>query len=423
MSKHKKKVDSKSNTREIVRLRDYQEAEAFFEYEDEEAEAAGEARLKKMRVPKAVYRVVIILILLILGLALWINRSSLTLENITTWVKLQFVGEGQGDGFPVSITGSSVFASNFTSYGGDALILSDTALTMVDPTGKTGLSLRHSLNQPAMRSAHGQTLLYNQGSTGYMVLSGTEVKLKGTAEREILFGVVAQNGRFALGLHGADGASELNVYQKDGSLQYTYAFAKDYITAIAMNYDGVYGAVCTVRSEKGELISKVTVFDFNQAEPLTSYETRDNLLIDAAWTESGDLYAVGDSALLLAKSTDYVFREYSYDGRQLTAYRLDQSRAFLSISAYAHAGPCTLLVFRGENDPVRVESPERIVSLSVSGGTVGALVDGEAVFYDYSTGLEQGRADAGSDAKSIALSSERAAYVLGVSEIRTVGIQ
>lgn len=421
MAKHKKKVDSRADTQKIVKLRDYQEQEAFFEYEDEEE--AGEERLKKMRAPKAVYRVVVILILLILALAFWLNRDKLTLENIATWVKLQFVGAGQGDGFPVPITGSSVSASNFTAYNGDAMVLSDTALTMVDPSGKTQLSLRHSLNQPAMRSVRGQTLLYNQGSTAYLLLSGTETKVRGTAEREILSGVVAPNGRYALGVQGADGASELNVYQKDGTLQYTYAFAKDYITAITMNYDGVYGAVCTVRTERGELVSKVTVFDFNQPEPIASYETRDNLLLDAYWTESGDLYAVGESALLMAKSTDYAFTEYSYNGRQLTAYRLDQNRAFLSISAHEHAGACTLLVFRGNGDPVRIESPERIVSLSASGGTVGALVDTELVFYDYSTGVEQGRVDGGSDAKSIALGSERKAYVLGVSEIRMVEIE
>ena len=421
MAKRKKKVDPKADTARIIRLRNYQEQEAYVEYEDDEA--VSEERLKKAQVPKAVYRIVIILILLIVGLAVWLNRDNLSWDSIQNWVKLQFVGAGQGDGFPISITGSSVLASNFTAYGGDALVLSDTSFTVVDPSGKTQLSLRHSLSQPAMRSAHGKTLLYNQGSTGYLVLSGTETTVRGTAEREILAGVVAPNGRFALGLHGSDGASELNVYQKDGTLQYTYSFARDYITAIAMNYDGVYGMVCTVRAEGGELVSKVTVFDFNQPDPITSYETRDNLILDAAWTENGDLYAVGESALLLAKSTDYEFTEYGYDGRQLTAYRLDQNRAFLSISAYEHAGPCTLLVFRGNSEPVRIEAPERIVSLSASGGTVGALMVTDVVFYDYSTGMEQGSVDGGSDAKSIALNSERMAYVLGVSEIRTVEIR
>ena len=423
MARKKFKVDLKADTARIVKLRNYQEEqeEAYYEYEDEESE--GEERLKKMQVPKAVYRVVIILILLILGLALWLNRDELSLDNIQSWIKLQFVGAGQGDGFPVSITGSSVFASNFTAYGGDALVLSDTAFTVVDPSGKNQLSLRHSLSQPAMHSVHGKTLLYNQDSTGYLVLSGTETVVRGTAEREILSGVVSAGGRYALGVQGSDGASELNVYQKDGTMQYSYSFARDYITAIAMNYDGAYGMACTVRSERGELVSKVTVFDFNDPEPIASYETRDNLILDAAWTESGDLYAVGESALLLAKSTDYAFTEYSYGGRQITAYRLDQNRAFLSISAYEHAGPSTLLVFRGNNEPVRIESPERIVSLSASGGTVGALVTTDVVFYDYSSGTEQGRADGGSDAKSIALNSERMAYVLGVSEIRTVEIR
>ena len=42
------------------------------------------------------------------------------------------------------------------------------------------------------------------------------------------------------------------------------------------------------------------------------------------------------------------------------------------------------------------------------------------MFCDYSTGAELGRAQAGGDAKALALSSESAAYVLGVSEVRAV---
>lgn len=420
MAKHRKKADPKAGTQEIIKLQDYRETEAHIEYEEEEAE--GEKRLKKIRIPKAAYRVAIILLVLVLGLALWLNRDRLQPENVINWVKLQFVGSGQGDGFPISITGSAVSASNFTAYSGNALVLSDTALTMLDSTGKELLSLRHSFNEPAMRSAYGKTLLYNQGSTSYLVLSGTDTEISKAADREILCGAVAPGGRYALGLRGSEGASELQVYQKDGSLQFQYSFAKDYITAIAMNYDGTYGFVCTAGSDKGELVSKITVFDFNQAEPLSIFETRDNFLADAAWTEGGDLYAVGLSGLLRAKSSDYTFTEYSYEGRELTAYRLDQGRAFLSVSAYKHAGPSTLLVFRGDGEPVQIESGERIVALSVSGGTVGALANSSVGFYDYSSGEELGRADAGSDAKSIALGSERMAYVLGVSEIRTVEI-
>ena len=45
------------------------------------------------------------------------------------------------------------------------------------------------------------------------------------------------------------------------------------------------------------------------------------------------------------------------------------------------------------------------------------------LLFDAATGQELARAEAGSDAKSIALSSESAAYVLGVSEIRRLQVQ
>ncbi len=421
MARHRKKGGAK----EIIHLKDYRETEARVEYEEDGAEGAeaGEEREKKRRFPKAAYRVAIILLVLVLALAVWVNRENLRPENVWNWVKLQLMGSSEGDGFPVTITGSQVLASNFAAQNGNAMVLSDTALTVLSDSGRELLSLRHSLDQPALRTAGSMTLLYNQGSLGYLVLSGMEEKISGTAERELLFGAIAQNGRFALGLQGADGASELQVFQPDGSLQYRYQFARDYITAIALNYDGAYGVVCTVRSEKGKLISKVTVFDFSKDTPLSSFETEDTLLLDAAWTEGGEIYAVGDSSLLLADSASYDFTEYSYEGRQLTAYCFGQSRAFVSVSAYEHAGPSTLLVFHGGGDPLRVECDQRMVSISVSGGTVAALANSQAIYWDSSTGEELGRADAGSDAKSIALASEKLSFVLGVSEVRTVEIE
>ncbi len=53
---------------------------------------------------------------------------------------------------------------------------------------------------------------------------------------------------------------------------------------------------------------------------------------------------------------------------------------------------------------------------------MGLLAGGQVVFCDYTTGMELGRADGGADAKSIALASESRAYVLGVSEVRSVSV-
>ncbi len=432
MAKHSKR----DQETKVIRLKDYQpegqgpsieKPMAEYEYDEGPGEEEYARKRAQRHLPKAVYHISLVLLLVVIGLSLWVNREYLTWDNLKTWAVYQLKGAQGGDGYPVAITGANVYASNFLANGGSVVMLSNTALTAINGDGKEEFSLRHSLNQPFLRAAGGRYLLYNGGSTGYQTISGGRIQAQGISGSDIITGCIAPSGKFALAMEGSHGASKLEVYMPDGSLQYEYPFANDYITALALNYDGSFGVVCTVCSEKGEMVSRMTVFDFTQTEPIAQYETRDNLLLGASWGENGVIYGVGNAALLSARSQDYQFTEFSYQGRQLTAFCLSGGRAFLSISAYEHAGASTLIAIdggqpMGESNPVRAEQPQRIEAISAFGGVVGLLAGGQVVFCDYTTGMELGRADGGADAKSIALASESRAYVLGVSEVRSVSV-
>ena len=151
------------------------------------------------------------------------------------------------------------------------------------PSGQELFSQRHSYNQPILKAASGQYLLYNQNSTGYMVVSGTQLHLESSTEQDILAGAIAPNGRFALATQGADGATDVTVYLATGEEQFTYSFAQDYVTALALNADGTWAMVCSVRAQGGQLVSKVTVFDLNSPTPAAEFESQDNLLLAAYW--------------------------------------------------------------------------------------------------------------------------------------------
>lgn len=416
MAKHGKK----KGEQEIIDLKAYQAAkekaysqtEAHIEYEEEPEEAP-----KKRLIPKAVYRVAIILLVVILGLAVWVNREALRPDRVFSWIRLQFTGEKLGDGFPMALPGTAVAAENFRARGGEAAVLSDTAYSQIDREGRVTMTVAHGYTNPTMALAGDKTLVMRQGGKAFKVLSGEKTVLESEAPSDITCGAVAANGRFALGLQGGDGASELRVYQADGTLQYQYTFAKDQITAVALNYDGTYGVVCTAGAEKGELVGKLTVLYFNEAEPVSQTESRNNLFLKASWTDSGEIFAIGDTALLRGKSPEYSFAATYYDGRKLTASLLEGERAYLSLSAYEHAGPSTLLVFRGSEEPVRVEFGQRVLSISAAGSTVGVLCGGEAVFLENADGTELGRVAVNADAKGLALCNESLAYVLGAGSI------
>ena len=163
MKKKEKHGNSKDGVREFAKLKDFQDPEATIEYDEEEED---EQRQKKVKIPKAVYRVGIILVAVIFGLVLWLNRSNLTPDNILGWIKLQVMGTGMGEGFPVPIAGGNVMDSNFTQNNGMAAVLSDTAFTLLNSTGRSVVSLSHGFENPALCSAYGNYLLYNQGNKG-----------------------------------------------------------------------------------------------------------------------------------------------------------------------------------------------------------------------------------------------------------------
>lgn len=418
MSKHIKKDEKKKGNR----LRDREnEEDALFHAEityDERPQ--DEDRLKPVKLPKALYFSGAALILVIIGLAVWLNLEHLKPENIAAWVKQQTQGTLQGDGFPVAVKGNEVKQQNFWHIDSGAAALSDTALTAVDISGKEQYSVQHSFENPSYSQCGDNTLLYNQGGKGYMLLKASETKLSEKLDEKILTGAVSKEGSFALAVQGSSYASEIHVYAKDGIEKYVYRFADHYISSVSVNPAGTMAVISSIGSEKGEMKSKITILDFNQEQAAFETEVSENMLLQVLWGENNAIYAVGDTAVLTASAGDYRFTEYSYDGMQLTACSLEGSRAAVSVSGYTYDGACTVLLFRENGPPVRVQTQERVRTLSMSGDMVGTLQKSVAVLYDFVTGTQLAEIPVDSDAKALAMANEKTAYILAISEIRQI---
>lgn len=402
--------------------REYEEeVKAVIEY-GEDAEVPKKT-MDNGQKTKLIYILGIVLIVVAIFLMIWMNKDTFSMTESLDWIKTQTVGAGAGDGFPVQIKGTNITGMNFIGNDGDVAALSDTALTVLNSTGKEVNSVRHSFDNPFMRHSEDSYILFNSGSSGYVVQIGNELPVSGTADSDISAAAVAKNGEYALGIQGREVASELDVYMKNGTKKYNYSFYDSYITAVSLNSDATKGAVCSISSDRGEMVSKITILDFNYTEPIAEYESRDNMLIDMLWGEKGRIYAVGDSALVIGSDSNYQFQEFSYSGKYLTAYSLENNRAYVSISGHEHTGACTIHMFSDNAAPVIMEAESRVESISPYGGAVGVLAGEQVIFYETVEGREIGRNTAGADVKAIALASESMAYALGISEIRAVTIK
>lgn len=383
-----------------------------------------ERRKREPRVPRWVYRVILILLLSVGGMLLWFNRSNLTPANIAEWVQTRAVGLGMGDGFPYSVTGSSISPGNFKSAGKNAVFVRDTELTVLNSTARELFSRQHSFSSPVMKAAGLRVLVYSLGGKGYQIESQSGTLVRTEAQQNILAGALAENGRYALITQEDGYCGRLTAYTADNKEQFRYWFSEYYPTAVALSSDGSGAAVTAVSTQGGGVVSAVYLLNFSSTKPVQPVAVdQDNLLLDVSYAADGTITAVGDRKTVVVKADHRTKAEYDYQGLHLAAYDLNDGRAALSLSAYRNSSDSRLVVVgRDGRAAFSASLQQSVKSVSLFGGAVGALAGSRVLFYSAGTGQSLGNCSAGGDARAVALRDESSAYILGVSEIRLASL-
>ena len=375
------------------------------------------------RIPRWVYRMIVILALSALAVAGWYDRANLTPQNIVQWVQSRIVGLGIGDGYPQSISGSSVAPQNFLSSGKNLVVASDTGLSVYNSTAREILGLQHGYAKPVLKVSGPRALLFNLGGKSFRIETTGGKSLELSAEQDILGGALAPDGQCAL-VTAADGYCGMLVsYTADGAVRSRYWFYDYYPAAVALSPDGRRAAVAGVSAKEGELVSALYLIDLSSEKPVQPVATcPGNLLLAVFWDNPSSVAAVGDTGALIVDPSSGRRTDFSYEGEKLAAYASGGGKTALALSPYEGAAESALTVLDGSG--ARLLSRKisgRTLSVSLCGQEAAALAGGKVWFFPLSAPPDSGRsADAGADARAIALRDESSVYVLGISEIRLV---
>ena len=385
--------------------------------------AGREKRGKRRRHPKAIYRVIAVLLCCAAALLIWMNREALKPQNLLEWVQTQFVGMGIGDGYPASLNGASVKPANFCSVDRDLYLTSETTILCMNDTAKTLFSRMHNFADPVMRVNGSRVLVYNRGGTGFRVENQLRTLVSGEAEGTIYCGDVASNGRYALVTTAGGYCGQLTAYLSDNTVAFRYWFSDDYPTAIALSPDGTKAAVAAVGASEGSLKSVLYVLDFNSDAAVSPIAAYPDTYFSALAFDGSNLLAVGDTQAVALSADGTERGRYDYAGQSLQTYTFDGGKAVLALGDFQNATNSTLVHLDANASPTASATlPGQIADVSCFGDAMAALSGGTISTYSCSSGTALGTADAGGDARAIALRTEGEAYVLGVSEVRRVPI-
>lgn len=377
-------------------------------------------RLLFPQMPRWLYRVILILVVMVAGLFLWFNRANLSPDNLSEWIQSKVVGMGVGDGFPSDITnGRDIAKSNFFVMDKNAVIVSDTSMTVLNSTAKELVRRQHSFSNPVAKAWGQRVLLYNLGGKGYQIENFSKPGNRGVTDADILAGAIAGNGRIALATESKGYHSKLTVYLENGKPQYTYDFSECYVTHIALNRNGTRAAVAGVSVLNGGLVATVYLFDFSSPKPLKQLTYTDNLILSLDYGQNGTITAIGDHMTsMISENGDKT--DFSYGAQSYLGSAVENGRAALLLAPYTNAATASLTLLDAKGKQTASVPLQQLAgAVSLYGDTTAVLLqDGSIASYSAATGTPKGTCDGGEDARAITLKDESSVYILGVSQIR-----
>lgn len=406
-----------------------EESEDDTDVGDPEARPPKPKDEKSRKKRRRMYIIIAVITALAIALILWLaipNSGASNYDNNMSGL-VDDVMEVK-EGYPATLSGTSVTSGNFFTMQKQVVYISDTSIVRLNEKADPVYERNHSFYHPIVKSSGENLMIYNVGSTDFRIDNKSDTIRNEDAANVIMAADVAENGRYALVTETKGYPSLLEVYKEDGSLQYKYSFSNCYVSDISLSADGTKAAIVGVTATEGELVSQVYLLDFNSETPMAIADCTGTLLMAVEYVD-GRALAVGDDCAVSVNDHGEV-TTYDYAGMKLAAFDYNENRLLVALSPHdsASKGKLTVLNSKAELHAER-NCTETIYDVSLYGDTMAALTDNAVHSYSVNAvrnfnnenGEEQAvfhTTEAANDTKAIALADESSMFMLGISEIR-----
>ena len=225
----------------------------------------GNKELKGMRFKVFLSFLVIMALILSVSLLIFPVGIAETFNNFVL-----SVGSGE---YPVEISGSRVL--NVSTLDNYYYVLSDLNVYAVSNSGKQINSFIHGFANPVLKTSKTRALIYDQGQKTYCVYTLKKAIISETLKFDIICADVSDSGKYAIATQSDSYSSTVSVYDKKGTVVFTWNCAKDLINSVTLSPNGKHLAVSTVNALNGELSSKVYILDINKTDAKNTFDYAD----------------------------------------------------------------------------------------------------------------------------------------------------
>lgn len=304
--------------------------------------------------------------------------GDMTVSTFTADVKAYFMSLGSGDGYPYDISASKV--KNITVNNSNLVLLLDDKTTVLTSSAKEIMPKSHTYSNPVMKNKGSKMIVFDLDSGKFRVQNGADISQEVTLERNIMAGAIGSKGSYAVATYGKDVQSVLTVYSKKGKERFTWEFGNERVTDLDISPNDKFIAATTIKSENGEMSSKLYVFNLGNKEEYTAcFDYPGTTLLRVNYIKGNSLVAVGDNLKSYVKNNTDRQDDMSFNSDKLHNYCVSHDgSSVLALSKYGSSSLSSLTFFTNKNkEKFTVDFDKEIRSVDTDGKYTAVLFDGE----------------------------------------------
>ncbi len=389
------------------------------EKENEENVTPSQTDLRKARrrrkIKRRIIKLVTVILMVFAGIMLYITHNLWmpALEHLVynAGTTVENDGELASGNFPVQLgnTGETKIAG----LGNYLVVVTDTYITYFDEKGEKQKSFQHLLGAPIIESCNDRILVYDVSGYSYVIANKKEVVYTKKLEDKILMARQAKNGYTAVVTQTDNYPAFLTIYDKEGKAVYKWANGEQ-ITDVAFSENGSGCIVSTMESNGGTITSEIHGLQFDQQKEAFVISDLHTLIYKTAYTESGNIWVVGDDCFLLVATDGTVVQEKQLNNT-VEGYTLSAQTAAVVTASLTNGES---LLYTADETEITQTTIDEAVQIHALDDLVYILTD-DTVFSVNSTGKTVATAEL-SDNYSNFVYIDEMVYLLGYREIDKV---
>jgi len=183
---------------------------------------------------------------------------------------------------------------------------------------------------PVVKTRGAYTLVYYTES-GEAAVIHKKKSMPVAADGVVLLGEINQDGYFLLVTREKGFKAQITVYSPEAEVLYRWHSADTYVVDADISFDNRSIAVATTDFSKGTVSGGLMLFNFTQEKPYAGLVLEGNMVLDVCFTGRDELLLVGDTACAEFNLQGEKKWEYSYEGKGLTTFDVEQDNIVLAL--------------------------------------------------------------------------------------------